>query len=238
MGDVFRAGAHVIKTQPDPPPDLYPAEAAGLDALAATGVRAPAVRWRDPAGLIIDHLPPGPDDPDDLARQLATLHATPAAAYGWPGPVFIGRFPLGAAPTTTDGRTFWAEHRLRPLWRATRQALGPLADPTARYIDRFDPPLEGPTLIHGDLWNGNVLMTPAGAALIDPSAWHGERAVDLAMMTLFGGFGPRFWQTYRRLCPIPPAVEAALPGYRLYFVLVHVHFFGAGYLDAVRRIIA
>lgn len=240
MGDVWRLGPYVVKTHPSPPPDLYAAEARGLAALRAAGVRAPDPIRHGTDGIIMPYMPPtsnGIDTDNDLARQLATLHRTPADTYGWDHPVYLGRFPLPAAPRSTDWPSFWRENRLRPLYAATRRALGPLADATARFIDRFDPPTEGPTLIHGDLWSGNTLATADGAALIDPSAWHGERAVDLAMMQLFGGFSRRVWQTYRGLHPIPPAVDAALPGYQLYYVLVHVHFFGAGYLGAVRRIV-
>jgi fructosamine-3-kinase len=43
-----------------------------------------------------------------------------------------------------------------------------------------------PSRIHGDLWAGNVVFTPAGAVLIDPSAHGGHGLTDLAMLALFG----------------------------------------------------
>lgn len=234
---VYRVGDRVVKTHPRAPAGLFEAEAAGLRALAAEGVRVPAVQWSGPEGIVMDHLPPGPDDPDGLAEQVARLHGAARADYGWPGPVFLGPFPLPHSPASHDWRRFWRAHRVEPLLAATRGALGPLAARIDALLDRFEPPSEGPCLVHGDLWGGNVLMSAAGAALIDPSVWRGERVVDLAMMRLFGGFGPRFWQVYRALRPIPAEVERAIPFHQLYFVLVHVHLFGAGYLGAVERIL-
>ena len=97
--------------------------------------------------------------------------------------------------------------------------------------------MEGPSIIHGDLWSGNVLMTEQGAALIDPSVWVGERAVDLAMMRLFGGFATPCWDSYRETLPIPSEIEEAIPFYQLYYVLVHVYFFGESYLPSVDNIL-
>lgn len=237
ISDVHRAGAWVVKCHPRAPAGLFEAEARGLRALSDAGVRVPAVRWAGPEGIVMRHLPPGPDDPVGLAEQIARLHATPADDYGWPDPIFLGSFPLPRSPASTDWPDFWARHRIDPLLAATRTTLGAMAPAVERLLADFDPPVEGPCLVHGDLWSGNVLMSAAGPALIDPSVWRGERSVDLAMMHLFGGFGPRFWDAYRALRPIPRAVAEAIPFHQLYFVLVHVHLFGAGYLGHVRRIL-
>lgn len=237
ISDVHRAGDWVVKCHPRAPVGLFEAEARSLHALDDAGVRVPEVRWSGPEGIVMAYLPPGPDDPIGLAEQIARLHRQRRPRYGWPHPTFLGSFPLPPAPGSDDWSAIWRQHRIEPLLRATRQALGPLFGPVERLLHDYHPPTEGPCLIHGDLWNGNVLMSADGPALIDPSVWHAERAVDLAMMQLFGGFGPRFWDAYRAVYPIPKAVERGLPYHQLYFVLVHVHLFGAGYLSHVRRIV-
>lgn len=234
MGEVWRVGAWVVKTHPAPPPGLFPAEARGLAALAAAGARTPRVFWAGEEGLVLAYLPPGPPDWSDLARQLARLHTHRLEGYGEAEPVYLGRFPLPAGEGA-DWPKFWVERRLQPLIEATRTRLGELGGKLQRFVHAFPWPAEGPVRIHGDLWQGNVLMTRAGAALIDPSSWRGERAVDLAMMELFGGFPQAFWSAYEALAPVPEAVRAALPAYQLYFLLVHVHFFGAGYLAPIAR---
>jgi fructosamine-3-kinase len=94
---------------------------------------------------------------------------------------------------------------------------------------------DGPSLLHGDLWSGNVLATTSGPALVDPAAYFGHREVDLAMADLFGGFDGRFRQAYEAAWPLQPGYARRRDVYQLYYLLVHVNLFGAGYLPATKR---
>ena len=237
MGDVWKVGKLVLKTHASPPAGLYRAEARGLGLLEAKGVRVPGVRWVGDEGLILDYLEPGEPDWPALAKMIARLHRSKTLWYGSDRQEFIGRFKLPKA-WGSSWKHYWLEHRIEPLLEATSDTLGDLRATLDPLLDRFDPPAEGPCLVHGDLWSGNVYSSAAGPCLIDPSAWCGERVVDLAMIELFGGFPPEFWMSYKMRYPIPPEVEAAIPYHQLYFLLVHVHFFGRGYLHGVRRVIS
>lgn len=229
---VYRAGPYVLKLHLNPPEGFFPAEAQGLTRLAQKGVRVPRVVYVDEGGLVLEYLPPGPPDWEGLARMLARLHREKEAQYGG-GRVFLGPFPLPEGYGGDWGRFFY-EKRILPLLEATRAQLGGLALEVERAPwDRL--PAEGPVLIHGDLWQGNVYFAQEGPALLDPSAWVGERGVDLAMMRLFGGFPAAFWRAYEALFPLPEEVRRALPCYQIYFLLVHVLLFGEGYLPALRR---
>ena len=236
MGQVWRLGDYVVKTHPAAPDQLFVAEKRGLEELAAAGARTPRVYWAGREGIVMSYLPPGPADWAGLATMLARLHGQRRSDYGASDPTFIGRLPL-AQGSDDDWRRYWREKRLLPLVELTAAQLGGLAALLERFVNDYDWLAEGPVLIHGDLWNGNVLMSSRGPALIDPSAWVGERAVDLAMMRLFGGFPAGFWRAYQEALPAPADVEEAVPAYQLYFLLVHVHFFGAGYLPPIRRVL-
>ena len=235
IGQVWRAGPYVVKTHPSPPPGLFQAEARGLWALAQAGVRVPRVYWASEAGLVLEYLPPGPPDWEGLARMLATLHRQPAPTYGWDGPVFLGSFALPGG-TSSSWPHFWAEKRIQPLLEAAWPQLGAMG-PKVESLLAEPLPQEGPALLHGDLWQGNVLHTQEGPALLDPSAWWGERAVDLAMMRLFGGFPDTFWTIYQALHPLPLEVAQALPRYQVYYLLVHVYLFGSSYLPMLDRVL-
>ncbi len=237
MGEVWRCGHYVVKTHAKAPPGMFPAEARGLEALAAEGVRTPAVYWVAEEGLVMEYLQPGVADWRGLAQTLARLHASGKPDYGSSEPVFLGRFGLPAG-SLENWREFWLHFRLLPLLRASRARLGGLAARLERFVLEFNWPAEGAVLIHGDLWHGNVVMSQQGAALIDPSAWRGERIVDIAMMRLFGGFPEEFWRHYLRLAPLSEELERAIPAYQLYFLLAHVYFFGGGYLASVEKIIS
>ena len=89
------------------------------------------------------------------------------------------------------------------------------------------------SLLHGDLWTGNVHFDMQGAAwLVDPASYHGHAEVDLAMLTLFGQPPPAFWDEYGA-----PGdgwqVRQAI--YQLWPALVHLRLFGAGYRPLVER---
>jgi fructosamine-3-kinase len=95
-------------------------------------------------------------------------------------------------------------------------------------------PDEPPARLHGDLWGGNLLVDDAGApCLIDPAVYGGHREIDLAMMRLFGGFGPRVFAAYDEAWPLAPGHEERVGLYQLYPLMVHVNLFGGGYVGSV-----
>ncbi len=234
MGEVYRVGSVVVKTHLTPPPGLFPTEARGLLTLAEAGCRVPRVHHAEESGLVIEWLAPGPPDWPAMGRMVAALHATRGATYGSETPIFLGRFPLPAG-TGTSWTEVYRDLRIEPLLRATASKLGGLAHRLDRWLDRLELPQEGASLVHGDLWSGNLLMSDRGPALIDPSVQRAERGLDLAMMKLFGGFPSTFWDAYEEVLPIPAAVRCALPAHRIYFLLVHVVFFGSSYILAVEN---
>lgn len=65
----------------------------------------------------------------------------------------------------------------------------------AHGVERWLPDVS-PTLVHGDLWSGNVLFTPQGPAIIAPVVYCHFPEVDLAMLTLFGSPSTAFFEAY------------------------------------------
>jgi len=91
------------------------------------------------------------------------------------------------------------------------------------------------SLLHGDLWSGNVLAARGGiAGLIDPACHYGHAEVDLAMLALFGRPGPEFFAAYG---PLEPGFAERQPIYQLWPALVHYRLFGDGYLPLVERLL-
>lgn len=235
IAQVYRVGPYVVKLQPGAPPGLFGAEARGLEALRARGVRTPRVFWAGPEGLVLEYLPPGPEAWREAGRALAGLHRRREASYCAEAG-FLGSFPL---PARTGGEwtEFFFMRCVQPFLEATWGALEGLG-PRVEALYRDPLPAEGPAPLHGDLWRGNLHFTAEGPALLDPSFFIGERGVDLGMMTLFGGFPRAFWEAYEEVYPIPQEVRRALPRYQVYYLLAHVHFFGKGYLGALWKAIS
>ena len=222
------------------PDGLLEVEAEALAWLAEVpGVRVPAVLAATPTVLVMEWIEPGapgPGSDEDLGRQLARLHGTRAAGFGWHRDGFIGREPQRNTPLRDDWCAFWIEHRIVPLaGRAVaRGALAPRARALVerlggRLADLAGPP-EAPARVHGDLWSGNVHVDHGGRPwLVDPAPYGGHREVDLAMLHLFGSPGPAVVRAYDEALPLASGWRDRLPLWQLEPLLVHAAMFGGGY---------
>ena len=91
------------------------------------------------------------------------------------------------------------------------------------------------TLIHGDLWSGNVGIDKSGKGVIfDPASWWADNEVDIAMTKLFGGFRKEFYEEYHRIFPIKKGFEKRIIIYNFYHILNHANMFGEVYFDQVK----
>jgi len=98
-------------------------------------------------------------------------------------------------------------------------------------------PGEQPCLIHGDLWNGNVLYRSNDCFFIDPSISYSHREFDIAMMDLFGGFDQLVFDRYDEILPVEKGWKDRQDLFQLYYLLVHLNMFGSTYENDVKRII-
>ena len=84
-----------------------------------------------------------------------------------------------------------------------------------------------PSLIHGDIWAGNIID---GCYLIDPAVSYSDREVELAFMALFGGIPDAMWTGYLDTWPLPDGWESRRPALQLHHILVHIRLFGSSYV--------
>ena len=237
-GDVF------VKWNEDGPGDLFLREADGLRELSAAGsaLVVPSVlgawgaREGRPPMIVMEYLDAARASTDEtaLGRGLAALHHRTSAEHGFPVSTYCGA-TLQDNTGTAAWTAFFAERRLRAIVRLADEAHG-LDDGERRIYDRLVdrlpehlPSASTPSLIHGDLWGGNVLYTSRGPALVDPACAYADREMELGMMTLFGGFGEGFWNAYQEAWPLPAGWRDRNPLYQLYHVLNHYVLFGGHY---------
>ena len=226
-------------------PPMFAAEARGLAWLAQARVlRVPEVLAVGETFLVLERISPArrrPDFDERLGRALAALHRFGAPGFGLDHDNFIGRLPQCNAPAPT-WPDFYRSRRLEPQLRLARDA-GLCSSAMARGFDRLFAvldervgPAEPVARLHGDLWGGNVIGDATGVAcLIDPAVYGGHREVDLAMMSLFGGFGHHVFSAYEEAWPLSPGHEDRVPLYQLYFLMVHVNLFGGSYVAQAER---
>ncbi len=182
---------------------------------------------------------------EQAAELIADLHGVGAERYGFAFDTLIG--PLHQPnPESPDWIAFFRDHRLMHMARLAleenRIDSGLMAG--IERLAELLPDLIGepapPSLIHGDLWGGNVLAYRGRiAGFIDPAIYHADPEIELAFSTLFGTFGEPFFRRYAELRPIRPGFfEVRRDIYNLYPLLVHVRLFGGGYRSQVARIVS
>lgn len=244
------------KTHPSAPVGFFTTEAAGLRWLREPGVVAVpevlAVSDGDDGGpcfLVLEWIDAGAPSASteaDLGRALARLHQAAPRSFGREDRRSTGSRGLPNEPCATWAE-FYATQRLRPLARLARDGralphraidqLDALAD-TDR-LASFGAADEPPARLHGDLWAGNRLVGAGGQSwLIDPAAHGGHREFDLAMMRLFGGFGPDCFAAYAETHPLGAGWEDRVALHQIAPLVVHAIKFGGGYVAAAAAAIA
>jgi fructosamine-3-kinase len=235
--------------------DMFEAERDGLDELArAEAIRVPLAiavgSDRAQSWLILEDIAfgrPGPGSARRAGRALAALHRRTAPAFGWHRDNTIGATaqPNDWADSWVE---FWRAHRLGFQLRlaAHNGHRGRLQDLGERLLTRFDSLIDHApcaSLLHGDLWGGNIGYATDGEPVIfDPAVYYGDREADLAMTELFGGFDGAFYAGYREGWPLDAGYAVRRTLYNLYHVLNHLNLFGGGYgaqaEDMMRRLLA
>jgi len=237
---------------------LFTAEAAGLAAIAHTDtINTPQILCRGTdesrggfSFLLMEFITGGKHIPnywEVFAGELAAMHHAPTenflpeGKYGFFQDNFIGSGKQDNTPRSS-WIDFFRDCRLTPQFR---RAEGYFSNndiqKITRLMDRLEDFLtepEYPSLLHGDLWSGNVIGGNDGRIwLIDPAAYVGHAEADLAMTELFGGFPHNFYAAYREATPLQPGYESRRSLYNLYHLLNHLNLFGGSYLSPVRRIV-
>lgn len=231
--------------------EMFEAEAAGLAALGATNtLRVPEPLCHGIAGgqayLVMEYVPlggrAGATSSAAAGERLAAMHRVTAAEFGWGRDNTIGSTPQPNRPSG-DWIAFWRDQRLGHQLRlaAGQGYRGRLQDRGARLMEGFGALMDHApvaSILHGDLWGGNLGFGPSGEPVIfDPAVYHGDREADLAMTELFGGFGGDFYAAYRGAWPLADGYVVRKRLYNLYHILNHLNLFGGGYLSQAEGMI-
>ena len=213
------------------------AEARMLRALAAAGAPVPEVLGVVDDLLFLAALEERAPDAEGwraAGRALRALHETHGPGYGWSEGYGFARIAIDNRPLAR-WPDFWAERRLLPLVGHLPADLRRRTERLARDLPQRLPETPPPSLLHGDLWQGNLLFSGREAYFIDPACYHGHAEVDLAMLSLFGTPPAAFRQGYGAA---GPGEAARRPIYQLGPALMHVALFGAGYYSLVERLLS
>ncbi|KAL7543202.1 hypothetical protein ACHAXR_012484 [Thalassiosira sp. AJA248-18] len=193
--------------------------------------------------LIMEYLNlAGRSDDRALGKAVARMHLSPATeeagnptnAFGFPVDNTIGGTPQPNPWTKPNSGTkewieFFRDHRIgHQLDLASDSYCSELwtKDIAPRLHLLFED-LTGdneikPSLLHGDLWSGNIGSADGKPSIFDPAVYWGHHE------------GQQFWEGYRSVIPQDEGFLERKPLYDAYHQLNHYNLFGGGYIGSAR----
>lgn len=208
----------------------------------------PAVLYSNEHVIVMEFIPSHHtlDDASQInaAELLAELHSIRADLYGLERDTLIGALRQPNAQNS-DWAAFFAQQRL--LYMAQEaQKEGKIDAKAVKQAEKLCARLPQllknpapPSLIHGDIWGGNILGGRGRiAAFLDPAIYYADPEVEIAFIRLFNTFGEPFFRRYNELRPIRPGFfEERADIYSLYPLLVHARLFGTSYARKAQKIL-
>lgn len=229
---------------------IFKSEASSLKYIRDTKtIKTPLVvnygNFENTAFLILEFIEsktPSSEDFKNLGEQLAKLHSRTANHFGFKEDNFIGSLSQSNKQHNNWTEFYIYERLLPQLELAKTQRL--IKDNECPNIEQLKQRLkylfEGlkPSLLHGDLWSGNYIISKDGVPyLIDPALYFGHHEVDIAMTKLFGGFHNDFYKSYESQIAMNALTPQRIEIYQLYYLLVHLNIFGRSYYGSVVSIL-
>lgn len=231
-------------------PEMFEKEARGLQILRETKVIAipEVIMTGDEDGTaflilrFIDSKPAHENFWKNFGMALAILHKNTNPKFGFREDNYIGSLHQSNKEHNkwTD---FFIEERLEKQIRIAIQSgrMNTQDHAQLKKLYEYYESLEmnePPSLLHGDLWKGNIMSGNDGEpSILDPAVYFGNREMDLSMTKLFGGFDQTFYDAYNHEFPLKPGSDERVDIHNLYPLLVHVNLFGGSYISQVRTIL-
>jgi protein-ribulosamine 3-kinase len=232
---------YFIKTNRVRYADMFEAETQGLVEMAASKtVRVPEAichgSFDKQCFVVMEYLElAGSADMVLFGQQLAAMHKVKVDRFGWCIDNTIGSTPQPNSQTA-NWIDFWREHRLgfqlelaeSNGYGGELQRLGErLLSDLPVLFESYQPEA---SMLHGDLWSGNYGgLIDSEPVIFDPAFYYGDREADLAMTTLFGGFGGNFYAAYNEVWPLDDGYAVRKVFYNIYHIINHLNLFGGGY---------
>ncbi len=253
IGDIYKIQtadeSYILKTSQ--PSDKLTTEANMLQDLNKYDIRVPKVFAFSETYLLLEFIEENlqAKDMQELAaaKLLSKLHSVTneSRMYGYYYDTTIGPFMQHNEQTQYNWTLFLGQMRIMPIARLcydkgeiSKQTLERLEGLYRDLYKRIDMSLITPSLLHGDVWGGNVLFDKQGACFIDPAIYYGDKEMELAFILLFNTFGETFFDAYQKVHPLSEDFyETKVPLYQIYPLLVHVALYGSSYTGQLEQVL-
>ena len=228
-------------------PGMFENEKKGLLKLNKSGVKTPQVIFEIAKGnlafLALEYIPNGNFENWELfGEKLAVLHMNKYEFFGLDYDNYIGSLRQ-INKKENNWKGFYSNQRLLHLTKfafnkkliskTDSKKMEELCLKLNTYI-----PFTEPSLIHGDLWSGNLIFDEQGKPVfIDPAIYYGHPEMDWAMLSLFGTYPETAMKSYCNIIPLENNYFEREKIYQLYPLLVHLILFGRSYYRDITEIL-
>ena len=182
---------------------------------------------------------------DDLLGAIISLHSKRSNNYGFNFDTQIG----GLKQSNSNSKN-WVEfygnkilyyifdliNKNQPMDKAINTKIELLL----KKIDNFIPNKPKPSLLHGDLWEGNILFkNKKFSGFIDPGSFYGHNELEVSYLRWFNPkfIDRNFLDKYNDHISIDKYYINYEPIYQLYYSLLNVYLWDRSYIENVRGLL-
>jgi fructosamine-3-kinase len=182
---------------------------------------------------------------DDLLEAIISLHSKNSINYGFDFDTQIG----GLRQINSYSKNwveFYRDKRLYYIFDLINKkqpmdsAINTKINLLLKKIDNFIPNKPKPSLLHGDLWEGNILFkNKKFTGFIDPGSFYGHNELEVSYLRWFDPrfIDDNFLDKYNDHIKIDKNYLEYEPIYQLYYSLLNVYLWDRSYIEDVRKLL-
>ena len=199
--------------------------------------------------LIMSYINNDDDQPnktnDDLLNSIISLHSNKNENYGFSFDTQIGGLKQ-INSSSKNWLEFYRDKRLTYIFDLVNknqpmdETINTKIDLLIKKMDNFIPNKPISSLLHGDLWEGNILFkNKKFVGFIDPGSFYGHNELEISYLRWFNPkfIDESFLDKYNDHIKIDKYYLEYEPIYQLYYSLLNVYLWDRSYIEDVRRLL-
>ncbi len=236
-----RKGSFIIKTT-KAPSCFFELEAKQLQELQKHKLNTPRVFYVNKKFLILEKIENSAIFNEmQAAKEIAKLHSINNEKFGFDYNTLLASF-MQENTYSSDFCTFFINQRLKPMFEIANKKVSFSFEMKKAFLKlleiapKFCKETITPSLIHGDLWSGNIIFNQKGLFFIDPALYFADKEVELSFIAFFHTFSNNFFREYQKYHKLGSNFwEEKIYFYQLYPILVHIALYGTSYLSSFKN---
>ena len=199
--------------------------------------------------LIMEYIKHNKNKPKKITKEflkiLTSIHLKSSNKYGFYFDTQVGGLRQSNS-FTNNWISFFAEKRMYSIYKEICKTepmpknINNKIELLINNLSKRLPSNPRPALLHGDLWEGNILFNNKKLiGLIDPGSFYGHNEMEIAYLRWFNPsfIGKDFINMYKEFNTIEKNYFSYEPIYQLYYSLMNVHLWDRSYIQDVQRLL-